>query len=345
MIPKNIFITYNDDAYVRKGELDDIISLQGVVDTADSVKKAIEENGIAPKLVPLKDDPEDFIKMLRHGAPDIIFNLCEGAFGLSSMEMNVAGLYELFGFRYTGSGPLTLGLSLNKETAKNILYARGIPTPKYAVIGDIKSLSSVSISFPLIVKPVHEDAGIGIDNNAVVWDITSLKKRIEYIIDIYKQPALVEEYIDGREFNVSVIGNETPNVLPVSEIDFSELPMDIPKIVGYEAKWITTSPLYKKTVPVCPANISKDIEEKLSCTAIKAYKALGCRDYARIDIRMGNDNMPKVLEVNPNPDISPDAGLARSALAAGFSYSKLICEIINCAVKRYDGTDKKFFKP
>lgn len=335
MIPKNIFITYNDDAHMGKGEVDNFISLQGVIDTANSVKMALEENGIDPVLVPLKNDTETFIKTLGQCPPDIIFNLCEGAFGLSSMEMNVAGLYELFGFRYTGSGPLTLGLCLNKEMAKNILYARGVPTSHYAVIQNTNPLPSLGFNFPMIVKPVHEDAGIGIDNNAVVRDITALKKRVEYIMDVYKQPAIVEEYIDGREFNVSVIGNEDPKVLPVSEIDFSKLPPDTPRIVGYEAKWITTSLLYKKTLPICPADISRDIENNLSSIAIKTYKALGCRDYARVDIRMGSDNMPKVLEVNPNPDISPDAGFARSAAAAGFSYVNLICEIINCAMIRY----------
>ncbi|MBI5682631.1 MAG: ATP-grasp domain-containing protein [Deltaproteobacteria bacterium] len=339
MIPKNIFITYNDDAHIRKGEIDDIVSVQGVIDTASSVKKAIEENGISPALVPLKDDPQTFINTLLKGRPDIIFNLCEGAFGMSSMEMNVAGLYEILNFRYTGSGPLTLGICLNKGMTKDILSAKGIPTSRYAVVSDAGSLSSIDLEFPLIVKPLKEDAGLGVDNNAVVHNINALRKRVEYVRDIFRQPAIIEEYIDGREFNVSVIGNENPRALPISEIDFSGLPADMPRLVGYEAKWVATSLFYEKTVPVCPADISRDLEEGIKAVAVNAYKSLLCRDYARIDIRMGLDSIPKVLEVNPNPDVSPDAGLARSAKAAGLSYNGLICEIINYAVNRYGYKD------
>ncbi|HBO84127.1 MAG TPA: D-alanine--D-alanine ligase, partial [Deltaproteobacteria bacterium] len=267
---------------------------------------------------------------------DIIFNLCEGALGLSSMEMNVASFYELFGFRYTGSGPLTLGLCLNKGLAKNILCANSVPTPAYTVVKGTGLLADIGINFPLIVKPLQEDAGIGVDSSAVVHDTESLKKRVQYILDVCKQPALVEEYINGREFNVSVMGNgDDLRVLPVSEIDFSGLPEDMPRLVGYEAKWVAASISYKNTVPVCPAKVSEDLKERLSSIAVKAYRLMGCRDYARVDIRMGKDNVPKVLEVNPNPDISPDAGIARSAFAAGMTYSTLIHEIIKCAMSRY----------
>ncbi|MBI3399754.1 MAG: D-alanine--D-alanine ligase, partial [Deltaproteobacteria bacterium] len=167
-------------------------------------------------------------------------------------------------------------------------------------------------------------------------NIAGLKKRVDYILKNYKQPAIVEEYIDGREFNIAIIGNYRPKALPVSEIDFSQLSEEYPKICTYDAKWAPDSPIYLKTPPVCPAEISKELEHELCSSALKAYNLIGCRDYARVDMRMGDDGIPKILEVNPNPDISPDAGFARSAAADGFDYPAIMLEIVKMAYGRYE---------
>ncbi|MBI3752765.1 MAG: D-alanine--D-alanine ligase [Deltaproteobacteria bacterium] len=338
MTLKKVAIIYNDDMDMMLGKEHNIASWEGVIDTAKAVKTILKSEGISTTLIPLRDDVEGFVKTLKTENADVVFNLCEGAMGKSAFEMNVAALLELFRFRFTGSGALTLGVALHKARAKAILAYYGIPTAKFFVISDLNSQLSTlgsQLSFPLIVKPVCEDASIGIDKDAVVKNMASLKKRVDYVIKNYKQPAIIEEYINGREFNIAVMGNHRPKTLPVSEIDFSQLSENNPKICTYEAKWVTDSPIYLKTPPVCPADISEELAQELCGIALKAYSVLGCRDYARVDMRMGEDGIPKLLEVNPNPDISPDAGFARSAAADGLGYSQLILEIVMMAHNRY----------
>lgn len=337
---KKVAIIYNDDMDMMLGKEHGIASWEGVIDTARAVEAALKSEGLSAALIPLRDDVEGFIKAVKAESADIIFNLCEGAMGKSVFEMNVAAILELLSFKFTGSGPLTLGLALNKARAKDALFANNIPTALYLVLKEAPSRLAIDLRFPLIVKPIQEDASIGIDENAVVQDMTALKKRVDYVINNHRQPALAEEYIDGREFNVAVMGNSRPKALPVSEIDFSQLSENNPKICTYEAKWATDSPIYLKTPPVCPADISKELEQELFNIAVKAYNALGCRDYARVDMRMGEDGIPKVLEVNPNPDISPNAGFARSAAAYGLGYSELILEIARMAHNRYQDSER-----
>ncbi|MBI5286613.1 MAG: ATP-grasp domain-containing protein [Deltaproteobacteria bacterium] len=331
-----VVIIYNDDErFLSPGSPPEILSQPGTVETAEAVEANLREKGVTPVLLPLVDDLGGFITALKDEDHDIIFNLCEGAFGLSTLEMNVAALLELLGVRFTGSGPITLGLCLNKAKAKEVLSANGIPTPRFFVVNSPLTTHHSPISFPLIVKPLMEDGSLGIDEKAVVKDMTTLRERVAYILKTYRQPALVEEYIEGREFNISILGNGRPRVLPISEIDFLQFPAGAPRICGYEAKWVPSSLFYIKTPPVCPAPISKALEEELSTVALRAYDALGCRDYARVDIRMGEDGICRVLEVNPNPDISPDAGLPRSARVAGMGYGELILEIIRVTKDRY----------
>ena len=336
---KKVAIIYNDDMDMMQGREHNIASWEGVIDTAKKVEDVLERKGIAATLIPLRDNVESFIKTLKTENADVIFNLCEGAMGKSVFEMNVAAMLELFSFRFTGSGSLTLGMALHKARTKDMLYANNIPTTPYLVLKEAPRESDMTLIFPLIVKPVQEDASIGIDEDAVVKNMAGLKKRVDYVFKNYKQPAIVEEYIDGREFNISIIGNNIPRALPVSEIDFSQISPNHPKICTYDAKWAPDSPIYMKTPPVCPADISRELELKLFNIALKAYSVLGCRDYARIDMRMGGDGIPKILEVNPNPDISPDAGFARSAMAGGISYSMLIFDIVKLAFDRHQSQE------
>lgn len=335
MGPKKIIIIYNDDPEIVSYEGGSPASHIGVIDTALTVEKAMRAKGFSTILIPLNYDAWEFVEAIKKVDADIIFNLCEGAMGKSTFEMNVAAMLELFGFKLTGSGPFTLCLALNKGRTKDILIANDIPTAPYLILNEVLSRLSKDLRFPLIVKPVHEDASIGIDEEAVVKNMSGLKKRVDYVLKKYKQPAIVEEYIDGREFNIAIMGNCRPMALPVSEIDFSQLSESNPKICTYEAKWVADSAVYLKTPAICPANISKELEKELCNISLNAYNILGCRDYARVDIRMGEDGIPRVLEVNPNPDISPDAGFARSAAVAGFDYPHLISEIINIAYSRY----------
>lgn len=346
MTEKRIKIIFNDDGfdkYVLEGKEIDLDN--NVADSVREVETALKAEGFLTTIIPLKVSKKytlDYFLNEIKKDDSIIFNLCEGAYGKSSNEMNVAALLELVGARFTGSNALTLGLSLNKGLTKDILYSRDIVTPEYCVMKEPPQKLKRSLKFPLIVKPLREDASIGIDSGAVVGTMKELKKRVEFIIGKFNQPAIVEEYIDGREFNIGVLGNgKEMRALPPSEIEFVDFPADKPKICCYEAKWVTESPLYHKTKPVCPANVSDSLRDELQSIALKAYETMGCRDYARVDMRVGEDGNIKVLEVNPNPDISPDAGLPRAAKAIGFEYSKFIAEIVSIAVRRYAEEEAK----
>ncbi|MBI5587737.1 MAG: ATP-grasp domain-containing protein [Deltaproteobacteria bacterium] len=353
MTVKNVRIVFNDDfsegvhdMYVLDGQK---IKLDNnITGTVKEVEASLKKEGFTTGLIPLRplklDNLDDFILKIKAAAAEdcIVFNLCEEAFGKSSFEMHIAALLELYGLRFTGSGPLTLGLALNKGLTKDILYSSDLLTPEYAVMKEPPTKLKRTLKFPLIVKPLKEDASIGIDSEAVVKTMKELKKRVEFIITKFNQPAIVEEYVDGREFNIAVLGNgKNIRALPPAEIDFVDFPEGKPKICCYEAKWVQESPFYKKTVPVCPANIPDAMKDELQAVALKAYHAMGCRDYARVDVRVGEDGNIKVLEVNPNPDISSDAGLARAARAVGLDYAKLVAEIVTIASERYESTVKK----
>jgi D-alanine-D-alanine ligase len=191
----------------------------------------------------------------------------------------------------------------------------------------------------MIVKPMREDASIGITNESVVTNRNDLKRRVEYVLDEHDQPALIEEYIEGREINVSVVGNDELITFPVAEIDFSGLPSDYPKIVSYNSKWMYKTVEYEFTKAVCPAaNLSKSEITNIQETAKKVYRLLGACDYARVDMRY-KDGIPYVLELNPNPDIASDVpedtGFTRSAKAHGWEYGYLIRQIIKFALKRW----------
>ncbi|MEM2539579.1 MAG: ATP-grasp domain-containing protein [Candidatus Bathyarchaeia archaeon] len=318
-----------------RGEEIDYLAEEEVLDQVKAVQEALEKLSVNYQLLPVRDDIEEVIKGLKSYKPDVVINLCEGFMGDSSLEMHIPSILEIMRIPYTGSPPLTLGLCQNKGLAKAVLRAYGVSTPNYRVITTRENIpeDAEGLSPPLMVKPLREDASIGISRRSFVRNHMELKSQVERIISLYGQPALVEEYISGREFNVSILGNEKPIILPISEIifDFN----DEPKIVDYAAKWIKESEEYAKTRPVCPAELSGEIKSRVENAALKAYKILGCRDYARVDIRLeSKTETPYILEVNPNPDISPEAGFTRSLRAAGIPFEDFIKRILDFALER-----------
>ena len=357
-----ISIIYNDPTQYATGRIYDDgvtdidkvsepvdMSEYGVLDELKSVQRALKPTGHDTKIVAVALDPYMLIDELRNDRPDLIFNLCESFDGDATQEMNVASLYELLKIPYTGSRALTLGLALNKWRVKEILNYYDIPTAPHYLCKNSNEFSSNGYSklknkFPLIVKPSREDASIGIENKSVVYNDAELKRRIEYILDEFRQPALVEQFIDGREINVSVVGNVVKDendltVFPISEIDFSDMPSDYQKIVSYNSKWMYKTVDFAGTKSVCPAkNLSPELEKIIGETAKKVYKIIGASDYARVDFRV-KDNVPYVLEMNPNPDISSDVdedtGFTRSGKAYGWSYEELIQNIIKFASERW----------
>jgi D-alanine-D-alanine ligase len=314
-----------------RGETVDYVAEVEVEEQVDAVEDALDRLGLEHQRFPLTEDVERLVKALKAYASDVVINLCEGAFGDSHLEMNVPAILELLRVPYTGSPPLALGLCQNKGLTKDVLRTRGIPTPDYQILNRFDEWTG-GLDYPLFVKPLSEDASLGITRDCFVQDDVELKHRVEYVLSRYRQPALVEQYIAGRELNVALLGNTKPEVLPISEIVFTF--SDEPKIVDYSAKWLRESDEYQKTIPTCPADLTSSTRNAVESWALQAYRALCCRDYARIDIRL-KGTTPYVLEVNPNPDISPDAGFVRSLRAAGISYEAFIERLIHFALERH----------
>lgn len=312
------------------------LSEVGVLEEREHVRRALQQSGYEASLFNMNGNVQRLIDFIKEKKPDLIFNLCESLGNESIHEMHVAGLYELMGIPYTGAGAFALGSCLNKVQTKEILIAHQIRTPKYALLAKIEpnTLSELGLSYPIIVKPSREDASAGIYSNSVVENENDLRERIQHILVRFGQAAVVEEYVDGREINVAILGNNPPVTLPLSEIDFSGLPSHLPKIVTYAAKWMEGTDEYRGTVGVCPAPLDEAIAAELRAIALKAFGIMGCRDYARIDMRLTKANVPFVIEVNPNPDISEDAGFARSARTYGLSFDQTVAKIVELALAR-----------
>lgn len=299
-----------------------------------AIRKALREGGYIVKTLGLRRINPKVVSHIETTNPDVIFNLCESLYDESRYEMCVAGLFELLKIPYTGSPPFALGLALNKRKSKQILRAAGLPVPSSVLAISGQSLSLSDLEPPYIIKPVREDASTGISSKSVVKTKEEVEDRVKFIHENYQQPALIEEFIPGREINVSIMGTREPKVLAIGEIDFSKMPKDEPHIVSYKAKWNPKSEVYHATEPICPAKLDDEIKSKIEKAALKAYMEIGCRDYARIDMRLKEDGKFYILEVNTNPDISPDSGFNRAAGVCGMSYEKWVCEIVSYAMER-----------
>jgi len=296
------------------------------------VKKAL--NGSHEiKIISLNDDIYTQIKAEN---PDVVFNLCDDGFrGDTRLEPHVVAVFDILGIPYTGNNYFTIALCQNKARAKDILTYNNVLTPKFQVFTSAERKLNPELKFPMIVKPIREDGSVGIRERSVVNNEEELKEEVDHIINLHKQEALVEEFIDGREFNVSLIGNRRPIVLPVAEIDFTEMPKHLPKIISYRAKWVKQSIAYKKSPVICPANIDEKMKKIIEETARKCYKIFGCRGYARIDFRYEEkEKKLYALEINPNPDLSAEFETAQAAVAAGISYPDLVSKIIGFALEK-----------
>ena len=326
-----VLVVYNVVDLLDKGQPDDLLAEQETKIVEDAVANSLRSFGHQVVSVPIR---HELWEPLREFDPNewLIFNLCESIRDKTYLEPYVISVYEYLHFRYTGSNRLTLATCLNKARAKGILKAHNIPTAPFQVIapGTVRR----QIEFPLFVKPVAEDASLGITWDSVVTNERELRQQLRFIWDTYRQPALVEQFVEGREFNVTVLGNDNPRVLPLSEINFSKIADPKKRIVTFKGKWVEDSDDYKYTQVISPAKVSDTLKEKISQVAVAAYRAMGVRDYGRVDLRVMN-GVPYVLEVNPNADLSPDAGIARSARVAGMSYAMLADEIVRLAAHRY----------
>jgi D-alanine-D-alanine ligase len=266
---------------------------------------------------------------------DLIFNLTESYAGDDTKDMNIAAYLDLLGCEYTGAGPHALYLAQDKALAKKIFAFHGIRTPYFATSYRGKLDHSHDISFPLIVKPTSEDGSIGIDASSVVGSVKELMEKIHYIHEEFDAPALIEEYIEGREIYAAILGNENPEALPMVELDLSKLPEGTPRIAGKEVKWETETEAYKVTKSAPVEDLDEEMVKKLSDTAIAAYQALKLRDYGRIDMRLTEKGDVYVIEANPNPWLSTGAEFVMAARKAGKTYNQLVGEIVDLARARY----------
>jgi D-alanine-D-alanine ligase len=305
-----------------------------VVNAARDVSRALAERGCKVSSLSVGDSLEAATRAvveLRAQKPDLVFNLCESLAGDARNEVVLPTLMELAGLRYTGSGPLALGVALRKDLTKKLLRAEGVSTPESVTLLSA-DVSTVKLPFPLIVKPTREDASVGISRSSVVHDRRQLASQVGEVWARFHQPVLVERYIEGRELYVSLIGSQ-PEALPMHEIDFSTLPRDRPRIVSYLGKWDPSSVEYQGTKSVKCEGLDESSRRRCVDAARAAFFALGLRDYARVDVRLAGGT-PWVIDVNPNCDLSDGAGVSRAASFGGLGYSDLIWRVCQAALER-----------
>jgi D-alanine-D-alanine ligase len=266
---------------------------------------------------------------------DLVFNLVESFAGNDTADYCVAAYFELLGLRYTGSGSHGLLYAQDKAVAKKILEFHGIDTPVFARSFRGRLDFSHDLEFPVIVKPAREDGSIGIEFNAVVTSIRELMERIDWLHANFDSPVLIEEYVDGREIYVGILGNDKPEALPPVELDLSKLPEGTPRIAGAEVKWGKGTRAYRDTKSALADDLSDETVAQLQSTALAVYQALELRDYARIDLRLRSDGRVTVIEANPNPWLASRAEFTMAARGAGRNYSQLVAEIAELALSRY----------
>lgn len=320
-----ITVVYNRVDAVTFGKQEDIIADNDTVMMAKEVAKALTKRGHKVGLLELN---EKTISTLAKIKTDCFFNLCGGIDGLPRSESLAAGALIKTGFPVVGSTKEAINLTTDKPATKKILLANNLPTPKFIVVPD-HGANLDGLLFPLILKPAAEDCSLGISQESVFKNKNGISRKVQKLLELYRQPVLVEEFIDGRELRVSIIGNGIKRrVLPISELVFGKSFQDKFRIFDFSAKWRPETDLYKDTYAISPAKISREVKKYVEEISQKAFELTGCTDYGRVDIRLDKNNDPYILEVNANPAIGPQDALASSAAAAGLSYGELLEEII-----------------
>jgi len=311
-------------------ELEHRINPHGAIqmgETVKSIKAALIANGHEVLLIQADIDlPEKLSNMID---VDIIFNVSTGI-TKKSQQAHVVAILEMMGIPFVGSGLSAQILGIQKHITKNIFVSEGIPTPKFQVFYNGEEELKNSLIFPLILKPVHEGSSMGITDESIVFDEQSFRNRVKELIKDFKQAAMAEEFIVGREFTIGIIGNDNPEVLPIEEIIFDS--RDTSKL-GVMTLDIKTR---DAIVPKTPAELDENIANKMRMYALRAFKALGCRDFIRLDVRMDENNVPYFLEINTLPGLQPEySEFPRMSLAAGYKYEELIEKLLSVAHKRY----------
>jgi D-alanine-D-alanine ligase len=302
-------------------------------EVVEQVSEALVASGHTPMLLGICDNLGELVQKLNEQQPDLVFNLCETFADRDSNEGNITAVLALLGLRFTGTGPVGMALRQDKAVTKKLLQFHDVRCPRFAVF-DTENLEFAGrMHFPLFVKPLRGDASVGVHDSSLVRDYGSLIERVSYIQDELKDAALVEEYIEGREFYVGVLGNNPPEALPVIEMDFTKLPQGYPHIYGWEAKFEHDSAQYDAVNAIVATDLPPEVRSRITMAALEAVYALQVRDYARVDIRLAADGTPYVVEVNANPYLERTSAFALAALQAGMGYNTLINRIVQIAWK------------
>jgi D-alanine-D-alanine ligase len=263
--------------------------------------------------------------------PDICFNVCEGFVG-ESREAQVPGLLEMMGLRYTGPGPLAAAITQDKPTTQRILHTHGIRVPLFQVFQTPDDAPRADFAYPLFVKPAHEGTGMGIRNDSIVRSPRQLRDQVARVIETYRQPALVEAYIEGRDITCGLVGNgDAVHFFPITEVDFSGYPAELEPIYGVQQK-VDYAACYKNK---CPAPLGERLSDEVRQLTRRVFEATGCRDYGRVDFRLTEDGRLFVLEINSLPGITPHSDLTLMAEAEGWTHADLVCAVLDAALVRY----------
>jgi D-alanine-D-alanine ligase len=299
----------------------------------EEVADALTKLGHEPQLYELDGTHKSLLGLARTDC-DLVFNLSESFGDDDTADFKIAAFLELLGKKYTGTGTHGLMLAQDKAVAKKIFAFHGILTPTFAKSFRGRLDFSHDLQFPVIVKPAREDGSIGIEFSAVVNSIRELMERMDWLHQNFDSPVLIEEFIEGREMYVGVLGNDKPEALPVVELDLSKLPEGTPRIAAAEVKWGKGTAAYRDTKSAIATDLPEDIQAVLQHTAVAAYQALELRDYGRVDMRLQADGRVQVIEVNPNPWLSSRAEFAMAARKSGRTYTQLIEEILDLTIAR-----------
>jgi len=333
-----IALVYNEPQRSDYGAVDEYNAVLAVLEAVDAVHQALLKLDFDVTVVSLVPPLEQAEKELRDLDTDLVFNLFEGFCDNPETEAVIPEILSQMGIPFTGCPAPVLRLALDKAKTKLILKAAGIKTPDFQLLNP-RTLDMFRLDYPCIVKPCRGDASNGLSAESVVHDFSALERQVSRICYFFGGDALVAKFLPGREFNATVMGNSELTVLPVSEIVYS-LPPGMPEILTFDAKWEDDSLYFEGTKPVCPAEIEAEEQHHIAETITTVYRLLGCRGYARVDMRLDGEGQLNVIEANPNPDISPGTGAARQAESAGMTYSQFIEGIVQLALEGKDDENR-----
>ena len=307
-------------------------------DTIETITAVRDALALRHSVTMIEADADAF-ESLRRTRPAIVFNIAEGQYGVSR-EAQIPAILDMLNIPYTGSDALTLGICLDKSRAKEILSHYAIPTPKFFVINAVNDLAGADIPLPCMVKPLCEGSSKGIFNASLVRSSRELFEQVERIVTAYGQPALIEEFLPGREFTVAMLGNgNDARVLPIVEIQFDSLPKGVNPIYSFEAKWIWDQSDNPLDIFQCPARLSAPLQASIEKICLDTYRVLRCRDWSRIDVRLDDAGQPHIIEVNPLPGILPNpeenSCYPKAARAAGMSYQQMLNNVLDAGCRRY----------